>query len=143
MSRAPCRTRNTSIPPAGNRSIEDEVITETGDGEVSQIRIERLMRFVMRAYAGHGGQTGEGRFGFGEKAIGDLQAGLAGVIAEGRDQITVRRRAADDPTHGRIVSPASPSSASRRRAAQSSFVIGVAGPLSNASRNLASSACLA
>ena len=80
---------------------------------------------------------------FVEKAIGDSQTGLAGVIAEGRDQITVRRRAADDLTHGLMVSLASPSSASRRRAAQSSFVIGVAEPLSNASRNLASSACLA
>ena len=53
---------------AGNHSIEDEVITETGDGEVSQIRLERLMRFVARAYAWHGGQTGEGRFGFGERS---------------------------------------------------------------------------
>ncbi len=79
----------------------------------------------------------------GKEAIRDPHPGLACVMAKDRDQVTVRRRPADDLVHGRIVSPASPSTASRRKADQSSGVIGVAGPLSNASRNLASNACLA
>src|SRR5271165_3147357 len=92
---------------------------------------------------GHASQSGESSFGLGEETLGDTQPSFARMVAKDIHQVLPCLQApVDDLAHGRIVSPASPSRASRSMESQSLRVILTAGPCSP-SRSLDSSSCLA
>ena len=57
--------------PSRYGPVEDDVVLEASDGEITQVGIERLVRLVGRAHARHAGQAGEGRLGLGEETIRD------------------------------------------------------------------------
>src|SRR5262249_12136508 len=126
------------------RTVKDQVSFETRrDLSDAQIGQDGVFVVVMRTDPGHASQSPKCFFSGDEKAVGDAQPSLAGITAEDLDQGPPSARAtADAAAPGRIVSLASPSTASRRIDSQSSRVISTAGPCSPSS-SFSSSSCLA
>ena len=57
------------LDAAGDRPVEDEVISEPGHGKSAQISRCRVIVIVARTDAGHTGQADESRIRFCEKAV--------------------------------------------------------------------------